>query len=271
MPKNGKKVFRTRVRKGRKGPAKLSKPMVKAIQKIVRGDVETKHAFHTSGPTAFNSGIGAGGDALRILPQMVVGTGDGQRIGDQVRARSCVIKGFFQISALQLVASALAPNPAPNSRMAVRLMVVQPKGYNNISDVQSNIGTWSGSLLQKGATTGGFTGAISDLWAPINSEAITKYYDKVHYITTPTNLVPTGTTTTDNMSVDLSKTTRFFTIKLRVKNKLLRYDSTISSGISPASYAPVLLLGYANLDGTIDTVTTAVSLSFDTILNYEDA
>lgn len=238
---------------------KPSKSFTKAVQKIIHKDVETKQGYHSVAGVSYNSGINAVGDATRIIPSITQGTADNQRIGDQLRAQSIQIKG------------AIVYNPSTgqygtyaNARLGVRVMIVQPKAYGTLDDVQSATGTWSNYLLKKGGSTSAFTGLIQDLWAPINTDAITKYYDKVFYLDSPYQVTAVG-------SQDMKGSTRLFSINVKLRNKLLKYDGSISTG-NPTNYAPVLILGYAHMDNsTPDTLTTAIQLTYDSIFNYEDA
>lgn len=231
-----------------------------AVNKVVQRDIETKQAFHSITAVNYNSGIDSIGDAPRILPSIAQGTNDNSRIGDQLKSQSLTVKG------------AIVYNPSTgqygtyaNSRIGVRMMIVQPRQYSNISDVQSNAAAWLSLLLKKGASAVGFTGVLSDLWAPINSDYIIKYYDKVFYLDAPYQATAVGSTL-------MGRSTKMFSIKLKTRNKILKYDSNVSSGQQPTNYAPVLLLGYTHMDGSAaDSLTTAVQLSYDSIFNYEDA
>jgi len=251
-----------RPRRGAKR-AKRAKPsgaFRKKVLAVMRGQVETKQAFHAVGPTSYNSGINAIGDATKILPSITQGTNDAQRIGDQLTGLKLTVKG------------AIVYNPSTgqygtyaNSRLGVRMMIVQPRQYSNIDDVQSNAAAWLSLLLKKGSSTSAFTGVLSDLWAPINSDYIIKYYDKVFYMDAPYQATAVGSTVMGN-------STRIFKHTLKLRNKVLKYDSSVSSGAQPVNYAPVLLIGYTHMDGSgADTLTTAIQLSYDTIFNYEDA
>lgn len=231
-----------------------------AVQKVIHKDVETKSAYHAVTGVSYNSGINVIGDATRVLPQVTQGTGDSNRIGDQLRGQSLTVKG------------AIVYNPSTgqygtyaNARLGVRMMIVQPRQYSNIDDVQSNAAAWLSLLLKKGGSAVGFTGNLSDLWAPINSDYIIKYYDRVHYLDAPYQATAVGSTL-------MGRSTKFFTINMKTRNKLLKYDQNVSSGASPVNYAPVLLIGYAHMDGSSpDTLTTAIQLSYDSMFNYEDA
>lgn len=244
----------------RKRVAKPSKTLKKQVQKIIHADVETKQAFHAVTAVSYNSGINAVGDVTRVVPSIGQGTGDNQRVGDQLKAQSLTIKG------------AIVYNPSigqygtyANARLGVRMMIVQPRQYSNLDDVQSNAGAWLTFLLKKGGTTVAFTGVLSDLWAPINSDAIIKYYDRVVYLDAPYQQTAVG-------SVTMGNSTRMFSHTLKLRNKTLKYDSNISGGLNATNYAPVFIIGYVHMDGSApDVATTAIQLSYDTIFNYEDA
>jgi len=256
--------YKKRGRKNRKArPAKdiAFEQKVKAIvQRENHKDDETKQAFHERTLTSYNSGINTTAEATRIVPSLGQGVTDYQRIGDQIKAQSLIVKG------------AIIYNPSTgqygtyaNARLGVRMMIVQPRKFSNIDDVQTDVPNWSTYLLKKGGSTTAFTGVLSDLWAPINSDGIIKYYDKVFYLDAPYQATAVG-------SVLMGNSTKFFNIKLKVKNKVLKYDSSVSGALQPTNYAPVLIIGYAHMDGSApDVLTTAIQLVYDSVLNYEDA
>lgn len=243
-----------RPRRGRKS-TKPSKSFVKKVQSIIHKDVETKTAFNTQSNVYYNSGITAAADIVSVLPGIANGTADYQRIGDQLRGQTMSLKGALQLVSPTSVLS--------NCRVAVRMFVVQPKMFGDNYTVYGNP-SWLNILLKKGGTTVGFTGILSDLWAPVNTDAVTKYYDKVFYLNSAYNPV--------NGQSTLGNSVKFFKHTFKLRNKLLKYDSSVSGGIYPTNYAPQVILGYVHMDGTgPDVLTTAVSMSFDSILNYEDA
>lgn len=249
-------------RRGRKRvvPQKLSKSMTSAISKLIHKNVESKQAYHERATASYNSTINSTGDCTRVLPTINQGVTDATRIGDQLRAQSLVVKG------------AIVYNPSTgqygtyaNARIAVRMMIVQPKQYSNLDDVQSYAGAWTALLLKKGAATSAFNGTLADLWAPINTDMITKYYDRVFYMDAPYQQTAVGS----NL---MGRSTRLFSVSLKLRNKVLKYDNSVSGGGQPTNYAPVLIMGYTHLDGSAaDTLTTALQLTYDTVFNYEDA
>jgi len=254
-----KRTTNRRAKRAKPRAVKPSKSFVKNVQKIIHANVETKQAF--LGITDnFNSGINSSGDAKKIVPSIGQGTGDYQRIGDQLKSKSLTVRG------------AIVYNPSvgsygtfSNSRLGVRMMIVQPRQYSNLADVQASAATWMAFLLKKGGTTTAFTGTLSDLWAPINSDAIIKYYDKMFYLDNPYQVTAVG-------SQDMKGSTKMFNIRLKTKNKILKYDSSIDGGLNATNYSPVLIIGYAHMDNSSpDVATTAIQLCYDTSFDYEDA
>jgi len=243
----------------KKRVVKPTKSFKKAVQKIIHSDVETKQAYHIMAPTNFNSGIDAAGDAIRILPNVSQGVDVSNRIGNQLTARKLTLTGAITWSP-----SIGSFGIYPNTRIGVRLFVIQPRQYSDIASVQANTATWMPTLLQKGSTATAFTGAINDLWAPINTEAFIKYYDKVHYLNGTYQATAVG------MS-QLLGSTKIFKIPLKCRNKVLKYENALSS-VNPTNYAPVFCIGYAHMDGSApDVVSTAIVVQWDAVFDYEDA
>lgn len=252
-----RKVIRKRmVRRAKGANAKPSKAFAKKVRAVIHKQAETKEAYGNINNVSFNSGINSAGDCQWILPAISQGTSDNARIGDQIRGQSLTIKGA--------ITSSLSFTSGSASRIAVRMMVVTPKSYPEYTIAQANAGTWMNTLLKKGGTTSAFVGNLQDLWAPINRDAITVYYDKVFYLNSPYVSTSVG-------GLSVANSVKFFTKTFKLRNKLIKYDSSIGSGVTPTSYAPILLLGYAHLDASSpDTLTTQVALNLDSIFKYED-
>jgi len=237
-----------------------SKAFVKKVKKIIHGQAETKQAFHVLTPLSFNSGIDAGGDAIRVLPHINQGISDNARIGDQIRAQSLMLKG------------AIVYNPSvgqygtyANARLGVRVMVIQPRMFADITSVLGTTASWMPNLLRKGGTNTAFTGVLNDLWAPINSDYFIKYYDKVFYMTAPYQQTAIGST-------EMQGATKIFKHNFKLRNKLLKFDANIGGGLTPTNYAPTFVVGYVHMDGSApDVATTAIQVTWDAIFKYEDA
>lgn len=246
--------------------AKPSKALVKTIKSIIHKQTETKQAAATQYTEIqnYNSGITASGDNNFIVPNISQNVFDNGRIGDQIRAQKLSIKGHF----MTRFTAGAGTTYYNNCRVGVRVMIVMPKAYPAQGAINGYATTWMASLLKKGGTTVSFTGLISDLYAPINTDCVTKYYDKIFYVQNPLS----GSTPATNNLFMPDQTCKFFSKTINLKNKLLKYDADIDSGLTPVNFNPTLLIGYAYLDGSSpDAITTQISMSWFSTLDYEDA
>lgn len=271
------KNFRSKLRSNRASRAPKKVAVRKAIRRannsafakkvlaVVQKRNESKQAWTTLAPTDFNSGVGAQADALRIIPNISQGTDDNNRIGDQINPQSLTIRGIVQ----------MLPQGAGQGdgvrKIAARMMIVTPKAFQTWASAYANATTWMPYLLKKGGTQTGFTGAIDDLYAPINTDAITCHFNKVIYFNQPT--IVAGTTS-NTLALDQSHLVRFFKKTFKFgKTRKFKYDDNVDTGLTPSSSgAYVMLLGYCFVDGTApDTLSTRVRLQYSSVLNYEDA
>ena len=238
----------------RKRVVKPSKSLVKVIQSVVHRDAETKSAYHQQNLVAFDNDIDAV-DIYRIVPNIIQGVDDNQRIGSKVKSMVLTVKGHLILSAL------LAPG---YTKVAVRLMILQPKQCQNYTTITgTTFGTgWTNTLMEKGGVSVAFTGSISDLYANVDKDSSTVYYDKIHYISTPQLLTATGV-------ADTRQTISFFTMNLKL-NKSLVYNDSLD-GVQPQNCSPVLLAGYTYLDGTAAGALANVSIAYNSYLTYQDS
>lgn len=256
--KKGKNAF-AKKRKANATTKTFEKKVEQIAQKVANKDIETKQAYHIMAPTNFNSGIDVPGDAVRILPNVSQGVDVSNRIGNRVTGKKLTLTGAISWSPSIGQFGTFA-----NARIGVRLFVIQPRQYSQIGDVLANTATWMPNLLQKGSTATAFTGAINDLWSPINTEAFIKYYDRVFYLTGTYQASAVG------MS-QLIGATKIFKIKLDCHNKIVKYENAIST-VNPTNYAPVFCIGYAHMDGSgPDVASTAIVCQWDAVFDYDDA
>lgn len=250
-----------KVRRGRtraRGRLRNKKSTIKLIQHVVNANAENKDAYKT-GSQNYNSGIDNSTDLTFLVPNISQGDADASRDGQMILAKSLKVKGHMIMN--------LGYAQIDDCRICVRLMIVQPKSYVGYDAINNSAATWLSQLLKKGNTTSAFTGAIQDLYADINTDSVTKYYDKLFYL--QSNYVPTSNV--GNMSQPNS--VKFFskTIKFKGKGKKLLYDSSNNSGLTPTNYNPVIILGYAHLNGGgADVANTQVTMSYTSELDYQD-
>lgn len=236
---------------------KVNKSFEKKVQVILDKNLENKVAYMKDTNVNYNSGIDNATDLRRVFPNISQGTNDGSRVGDQIRLKRLRIQGH--------IITNITYNTYSAARIGVRLMVVQPKAYRGIGAIEGNATTWLATLLKKGTTTGVFAGLVEDLYVPINSDAITTYYDKMFYMQSP--YIP-GTNTG---STNVQSMTKFFDINFKLTNKLVKYDMAVDSGLTPSEFNPVLIVGYAHLDVSApDVITTQINMSYITNASFQD-
>lgn len=231
------------------------------VKKEIHKNTEDKQAFLHYPLTGHNSGVDSFGDAVQVLPNIGKSVNENGRIGNQIKAKNITVRGHFILTTIGNETTSTFKH-----NIVVRLMCVKVKNYPEVSSAKTNYSSWMPSLLRKGGTTSGFTGTIEDLYAPINTDAVTVCYDKKFrisqgYYNTANNQYPP--------SMD---TCKMFKFKLK-NSKILKYDDYVNSGLTPVNDAGyVMLCGYCFLDGTSpDTISTSIDLSFNTVFNYEDA
>lgn len=230
------------------------------IQAVINANLENKEAYKSISTISYNSGIDNSSDLSFVVPSITTGVGDNARIGDQLRAQRLTIRGH-----INTLITGASYTTAYTARIGVRMMIVQPKSYVGYDSIYNSAATWLGTLLKKGASTVGFTGIVSDLYAPINTDSITKYYDRTFYMNSPFVMSAVG-------DCAIARSTKFFTIRMKLRNKKLLYDNSNNSGLSPTNYNPVLIIGYSHLDGSPpDVVNTQILLNYDSIMDYQDA
>lgn len=244
-----------------------SPAFIKAVRKIVDKDTETKQAFHTTGDSLvyFNSGIDSVGDMVQIIPSISQGVGPHQRIGEQLKAKNLSVKGFLRLNVNDVSDSTKLTN------VICRMMVVSLKTRPSYIDATASSAPLS-TLLKKGGTTVAFTGKLSDVYAPINTDVWTVHHDKKFYLNQSFVNVTGPSPPTTILAQDISKTIKFFRFNVKCKNKVLKYDEDVGSALYPTNWGPMLLIGYSYLDGSsADVISTNIACQFDSTFNYEDA
>lgn len=258
---------------GRRKRAGKRMTFEKKVKAVISSQTETKQAYFSTGDslTLFNSGINSGADMFQVLPSISIGSADNQRIGDQLNGKTLNIRGYMRLT--PKAATGTVTNDPKISNVVCRLMVLSLKQCSNYG-LAVNQASQLTALLKKGGTTTAFTGALSDIYAPINTDIFTCHHNSVHYLTQDYVFVPSstgGTYVNAPVAMDVKDTVKFFNIPLKVK-KLMKYEVTCDAGIRPTNYGAFLCMGYSYLSGdSPDVVNTQVGLQFISTFNYEDA
>lgn len=236
----------------------------KAVQKIVSSMSEDKMAYHCPSESAlvnFNSIISSTGDYLQVIPNMTTGDEENQRQGDEITVKNLSVKGYLRFI------PAVVASDVKFSQVGVRLMCLSLKKTSSW-DLVTGSATPLNSLLKRGGTTVGFSGQLSDLFNPVNTDLFTVHGNKVFYMTQNNNSFATNV---GYWSVDIKDQIKFFNFNIKMKNKKLKYDDDTNSGLLPTNSAPFLVVGYVYLNGNVpDTVVSNLGMYYQSVLRYED-
>jgi len=261
-----RKFYKKRFSKA-KAKAKPAGGVKAMCQKMIKMElhkaIENKQAQFREVGTNYNSACSGAGDVKRLVP--LIGQGDTEvtRTGNQITARSLVIRGHLL----------LTPNDSqPRGNIRVRLMVLTPKSLPNTILSTANTGTWQDRILKDGTNFMGLNGTIPSLYLPVNSDAVTVHYDKQFTLSDTVTAQAGLPSLTGNFVVsDYSKGYKAFYINVRCKGKVLKYNEIIDN--DPTNFGPVLCVSYVHLDSRYspDVLDTALQVSYVSVLDFEDA
>jgi len=260
MPYFRKKTGGKKVVKKRKGMYKRkSNALVtkNVLYKAINSHQETKVVTTELAYTLFNSGISSNTEYYGVLPSILAGTTASQRIGDEVRPIRLEIRGYISMS------SSIESAAAFMSRMFC-FQDKQVRSYTLGSSTSVN-------LLQFGAVTTAYTGALLDQTRPKNTDRFRFFCDRKHTFLKPYGYI-TGSLSGSAITDSAPSLVKYFTITLTQKHMPARLKFTDQSTTFPVNFAPFIALGYAGANNeTPDTLTTKIGMSFTSTLYYKDA
>jgi hypothetical protein len=259
--KKGGRSGRPYVRRSRKASAKGN--FKKRVLDVMRGQVETKEAYHAMAPTYFNSFVNSTGDLMQIIPSISKGVNDNNRLGDQLRPQKLKLKAIIQMLPQD--------NTQSNSvrRIWYRFAILTPKPFANLGSATTNFASWAGAILKKGGTTTGLNGDIVDYSADFNHDMVTVHYQKKGFMNQGLFYGPT----TNPAVYPAENCVQFFDKTFTFgKNTVWKYDDAVSAGLVPSHTCMVGVLTYGFVDGTAaDSLSSRVLFQYTSTLEYEDA
>jgi len=141
--------------------------LTKLIRQVHIKDTEPKNVVYTSS-IALSSSIGTSWPTTCIVPlspysgyvNPTQGVGQGQRVGNKVRTKRCILSGVITSSGYNAVSNAF---PTPQD---VVIWIFTTKQSNSITTSLS-----SANFFQNGSTTSNLQGNLVDLILPINQDS----------------------------------------------------------------------------------------------------
>lgn len=243
-----RRVKRSRAPKGKKAVIRkalrnnASKNIARVVKKVLARKAETKQAWSDTFNFTVNEPINANSDVKFILPNITQGTDEAARIGNSIYAKALYIKGHVMIQQPYGGSTSLLQYASSYGRVCARVFCLTYRPQP--SQVPASSGMYN-NLLQKGATTGPWTGAISDLYSQVNQELYTVHYDKKFYL----QMDSVNTIGTESagftVSVDGRDSLKFFSFKIPY-NKVFKYPD---GGLQPVNANPFIVIGWCKMNG----------------------
>ena len=265
-----------------------SKNFKKKVQDIVhdelKQEIEEKHAICEYQNIAINRNIPSGvvvnadsaattGNFYKILPEIEqsatgeAGRAYNTRIGNEICLKEIDLHGY-----LSHADDAVQDISLPNSRLAVRVMILRAKEINDGEVLFNNMPT--DTLLRFGnfdatGTSGPapFGGFVLDPFRDINRDTFSVRYDKVFQINAPVVITGLSATTAGVIPA----TTKIWRHKLSFGKRGLKLKYSASTDLEPNNFPYFLCVGYSSTTGTSGPENAKVRMNVSCIGTYTDA
>jgi len=268
-----------------KGNSKKFEKNVKLIvQKELAEEIEETHAIceyqnqsiNRAIPSGIviNSGVpGATGNFYKILPELQQsavgdsGRAYNTRIGNEIKLKEIDIHGF-----LSHQDDATNDISLPNSRLAVRVMILRAKQINDGEVLFDNMPT--DTLIRFGqfdAGTGNgpsnFGGFVLDPFRDINRDTFAVRYDKTFQVNAPVLISGLSSTTAGV----IPSTTKVFRHKLKFGQNGLKLKYSSQTDLEPNNFPYFLCVGYSSTTGSSGPENGKVKMTLSCVGTYTDA
>lgn len=175
--------YKKRSYKGKRSVRKVSKTsrsFATKVKKVIHRMAENKVLNQSSALTHVVACDGSTNNTafLNLLPALQQGSGQGQRIGNQVRLVKNTIKGHIW---LRDYSATTNPLVAP---VYVKMWVVSWKYSNTGSGLQPTARSDFDTFFQSGSATSNFTGNLLDMERSVNSDVWTVHKTKSFMLST---------------------------------------------------------------------------------------
>lgn len=253
------------------GRVSIAKPMAAAVRKIAKTAIsrsaETKYVT-TQSDRNFNSSISSATECYELVPQVSIGTGDYQRIGDKIYGKYLYIRGHVQWDSnfLQQHSTTAYLPPA-----TLRILIVSQNDIKVGNQVSTRAAV--GQLLKDNVGTGtarAYTGGMWDNLAPINKDLFKVHMDrkvKLNWINW--SMSNTGGGGQSESQAVGNDRTKYFYCRIKL-HRTMKFDD--ANGDYPNSFAPFLCVGAVNDDGTSAwSLQAPYRVSWNSTLYFTDA
>lgn len=268
--RTGKRVPRLRGRRSYRGKKVLSNAkLTQMVRRLPPLEVKQVRMLYSNtggfGLPDFNSASwGLDNGVYTLNPtqnrlSIAQGTGQGQRIGNRIRTKSCYISGILYAQQQNA-----AYNPTPKPCEVVMYIYKLIGGGNTVDVTMSN-------FYQNGNTAGSPTGSLVDLTFPINKDRYRVLYRKVFKIGPADN---TGTGASAGLQYfannDYKRNQRFYIPLTKYMDKIMRYNDTSLTVNNDTLYLAILPLMADGSTNGAGNALLPVNCSMTQVYNYTD-
>ena len=248
-PKRSSPYKRRRYSRKSKTVKKVSPAVKSYVKKTIHSNIENKQwqLIYLNQTIASLTGF-----SKNLLPTGAQGTGQQNRIGNEIRITKGVIRGFVNLLPYNAIT-----NPLCIQR--VRIMVLSMKADN--TNTLDSTGIW-----QYGNTSLDLQANLSDCMYHLNQDKFTKYYDKTFILASPSQSSLTNNLAGQYFSNDKFQIPFYYDFSKHVKSKL-KYNDTTLACINRNMF---LFVQSVNADGTATAVQPAECHTFLDV-QFEDA
>lgn len=230
------------------------------VKRLISRSEETKLVCKSIvNKVLFNSGISGANEVYDVLPNLIQGVDNYQRIGDKVTPKSLTVRGTVAINF----------NEARSLTPEVHVFIVSHKSKKSYDALNAGTNAGRAQIANELIDAGDgsdipFDGQVLPTLFPLNRKLLTVHAHKV------LKLASSYGAAADQHSSDDTIRFKRFAVKIKCP-KTLTYDSSISA-IHPVNFAPVMMVGYVYPDGSFSEVlTTPVLVTAASTLYYDDA
>lgn len=246
------KKTKLRVRRKMRRPSKVARIARTVARAVVARNIENKQVYKSVGPVPFNNALTTG-DFQTIIPDLGVGTGNQQRIGNEVKMLGTYLKGSVHVN---LQNTAVTPVASPF--VYVRIMILLDK-------TNPGTGVSSAAVLERNGVNVAPTGAVFDVMSPIDKNRFQVLFDKkIKLQNSNYALNSTGYVNPNFIGQ------RY--IRYKLPSRVLKYLE--SSSAQPTNYMPqmgMFLVDPLQILTPGSTGTNLCTYNFETTMYYQDA
>lgn len=225
-----------------------------ALRRAIHRNDETKYIATQVADLNFSAPIGSAADCVPLVPKIVQGTDDFQRIGRKVKPVRSYVDVFLGFN------QNIDGSPLQTSQQIYAVLyVVTSKIWKNFNNLPTGPGIFDKLLDNGDGTSSAFQGSLTDLAKPINEDEFRGLRKIVVKLTRNPGLQNNANVAGGGLSTNLY--TMSARVRIPVKLPTLTYDDTTpppTTGSYPVNCAPVMCIGWCYTDGSLVGLADAV-------------